>query len=294
MCAHCLRVPTEQEVIGPPVAAPRLNPGAMLRLDYASGEWHTRQPPRPVLCDHEEKPPGSVLCGACEADLFRALADVPRLVADLELHLTKQNVFLERGLDPEDEVIEESPLPYAEAASSALDKLTRVLGTPPAAAAVRHLQRWRETVRMPHLVEFASRVTRAVAKAFSVIDTVPYLTHYGRCPVCKRDIRQERVPEGAEVKCQCGYAAEVGEHRIAQLDLAADIQMPLTRIVSVLNDAGERTSRQEIENMIYRDGLPREQQPVWQDGRIEKVWHYRLGDVREWRARKRRKRLDTG
>jgi hypothetical protein len=97
------------------------------------------------------------------------------------------------------------------------------------------------------------------------------------------------------VECQgCGYIAEVGEHLRAQLDLAADERMTLTRVVKVLNDAGEPTSRQEIENQIYREGLPREELPVWQQGRIVKVWHYRLGDVRDWLARKkRRKVVDT-
>jgi uncharacterized Zn finger protein (UPF0148 family) len=296
MCAHCSHTTVEQKTIGPPVTAPRFNPDELLLwLDYPSGLWCTLKP-EPVICDHG-KPDGSMLCPVCEERLWRALADVPRLVADLELHLTKQNVFLERGMpqpsedEEEAEVVDESPLPYVEAASSTLRDLTRVLGERPAREAINRLYAWRDTLRLPHLAEFASRLTRATTKAFRVIDMNPYLTHYGTCPTCKTDIRIERVPEEDDVVCPgCGYKAKVADHLRAQLDLAADRQFTLTDVVKVLNDAGEPTTRQEVENLIYRQGLPREQVPVWQDGRLEKVWKYRLGDVRDWLNRHRRKR----
>jgi hypothetical protein len=309
MCAHCQQIPDGQETIGPPVYAPVLTAAARMRLDYAEpvwdrapsrtdpgvrapDRWHTVNP-KQILCDHG-RPDGMVLCPACQERLYRMLADIPRLVTDLMVHLTKQNRFLERGIpqhpDGEEqprEVQEESPLPWADAASSVLTDLGRAFDGPPAAAATAALQDWRATLRLPHLAEFAGRVSRAFGKAMRVIDVNPYLTLYGSCPDCGKDIRQERVAAGGLVQCPCGYHAAVEEHQLTQLELAADTQMTLTKVVEVLNDVGERTSRQEIENLIYRQGLPREEVPVWRGGRLEKVWHYRLGDVREWRRKRR-------
>lgn len=293
MCAHCARIePDHDGIIGAPVTVPSFDPEQLLlSLDYPSGLWYTLRPDT-VICDHG-KPDGATLCPLCQERLWRALADIPRLTADLDIHFTKQNVFLERGLpqpskDEDAEVIDESPLPYVEAASKALRDIRDLLGERPAKQSVDLLHDWPDTLRRPDLAEFTSRLTRATTKAFRVIDMDPYLTHYGICPTCKGDIRQERVPEGGKVEHSCGYSAEVAEHRAVQLDLAGDTPLTLTRVVQVLNDAGEPVKRQDIENLIYRHGLPREQIPVWSNGRLERVWHYRLGDVRDGLKKKRR------
>lgn len=228
------------------------------------------------------------------------LRDVPHLVADLELAHTKQNRFLQRGFpqkaaqDPDDDTQpspEESPVAWDEKAAEAVKALALALDGEPTMRSCELAGNWLFTMRNPNLTELASRVSRAFIRAMKAIDSAPHLTHYGKCPHCGQDIRHERVQEDdGLVECRCGYTAPVKDHRTAQLEFGADTEMTLTQVVKVLCDAGEPTTRQEVENLIYRDGLPREQRPLWKDGRVEQVWHYRLGDVRDFRMAKRIRR----
>lgn len=253
--------------------------------DYAphSSAWRSAEP-EPLICDHG-RPEGSVLCPDCE-DLFGLiLADIPALLVDLELALTKQVSFLAQGsfveADPD-----EAPLTFSLGASKALDELRRCLGLDPVTAVRQLLGDWRATLRRPDLERLVLRITTAVADAHHVIDRPPTLSYYGLCPNCGKGIKAERivVGDGRMVECPCGYRAPLARHQAAQLDLGEDKQLTLTELLRVLNDGGEPCQRHDIENLIYRNGLPREREPrpYWAGGRLHKnfVYTYRLGTVR--------------
>jgi hypothetical protein len=267
-----------------------------IRLDYPPRRGWLAEAVE-VQCDHG-KPEGMTLCPACTEAFRSALRDIPRLMTELELHHTKQNIFVETGVpqtpdEDDEEPVDESPIPWDESASRCLADLRRALDDDPAATARQLLTAWPTTTRLPHLPELTGRVTRLVAKAHRIIDSNPYVSHYGTCPLCSGEIRIERVAVGDEVTHDCGYSAPLPEHWAAQMDLMADRMMTETQIIHTLVDAGEKLTRTDFTNLVHRQGLPRELRPVWDGGKLVQVFHYRLGDVRDLRPRTRRKGLDS-
>jgi uncharacterized Zn finger protein (UPF0148 family) len=134
-----------------------------------------------------------------------------------------------------------------------------------------------------------------------VVDSPPATQFYGYCPTCGAEIYQERVSAEGTVDCPaCGYSAPRKQHLQRQLTAMRDKQMRLGTVVRVLNDAGVPTSRQEIENLIYHQGLAREWvqvPPHWVGTGAERrlvagegVWMYKLGHVIEALAKKPRYR----
>jgi hypothetical protein len=250
-----------------------------------------------ITCDHN--PTDTFLCSDC-AQLFRAiLEDIPGLHTDLEVHLTRQNTFLELGT-PKEADPEEASIPWNEQASKAIRGLWYALGGRPVPRSRELLGAWEDTLRRPDAAELAARVSYAAANARAVIDAPRPKVYYGPCPDCKRDLYQERVTEDTDViVCRaCGYHAKRADHLRRELDIMADKEFTLTKLVQTLNDGGEPTSRQEIENLIYRatgdlPPLPRQKvnMPRYVGRRLERneVWVYRLGTVREFLAVKRSK-----
>lgn len=277
----------------------------VIPITYPAGVWGYGQAaqqgrvPNVLVCDHG-RPDGMTLCPDCAAQLERALGDVPALMADLTLAFTKQVRFVENGAPdepaPEGEedpdytgvYTEESPLPYNQTASKATRRLWQALGGEPVDRSRQLLGDWKTTLRHPDLHMLAGRVTAAVASAHQVIDRPPTYMPYGQCPKCHNQIKQERVdPEdpNGRVECPCGYTAALDDHNRAQLDLGENVHYTETELLRVLADGGEPAKRHEVNNLINRQGLPREkgQRRRWVDGRQEpyEVDVYRLGDVRD-------------
>lgn len=277
-----------------------LPPMWVKRLTYRSAEW-TEEEPKRIVCDHA-RPPGMTICEDCAAHFAAILTDIPAVLTELNIALTKQAQFAEHGIRKRDP--EESETPWDEAASKAIRRLFAALGGRPAKVAAALLDDWPATMRRPDLEQLVSRVSSAVARVHHLIDTPAVMTYYGPCPTCGRDIYQRDQHDDASViRCRsCRYEAPRAMHLRRQLESMADKQMTLGGIVRTFNDAGVKVTRQQIENMIYREGLPREQvelPPRWvgqgDDRRLvkaEKVWMYRIGDVSRWLDARTRDRED--
>lgn len=299
-CSHCgVAVdPDERDALAglygrsQPLPAPTVLP-TPLTIGYASQTWR-RPVPTEVRCEHG-RPEGVVLCEQCVDDFAALLDDMPGLLADLEAALSKQVTFVRQG-GAQVSRPDEAPMPYSTAASKVLADLTRRLDGPPILMARLLRLHWRDTLRRPDLERLAGGVSRAVVAAHRVIERPPSLVFYGQCPKCHDDIEQERivVGDGRMVQCGCGYRATLSAHQAAQLDLAEDRWLTVTELLKVLNDGGEKTSRSDIDNLIYRQGLPRqrEQRPQWASGRLvpHEVFTYRLGDTRTLLLAKRARR----
>jgi hypothetical protein len=264
-------------------------------LTYRSSRWHlgTRRV-QAIVCDHN--PTDTFLCSEC-AGTFRALLeDIPSLFTELEIHLTRQSTFLELGA-PKEADPEEASVPWAEQASKAIRGLWAAIGGRPVPRARELLADWDNVLRRHEVAELASRISYASSVARAVIDAPRPKVYYGPCPKCKKDIYQERVDADSFVRCpSCTYYAPRAEHLATELEIMADKELTLTKLVQTLNDGGEPTTRQEIENLIYRANgdlppLPREKRnmPRWIGRRLElhEVYVYRLGTVREFLAKKR-------
>lgn len=263
------------------------------RLHYHSAEW-TEAEPQQVVCDHG-KPVGMRICPDCAATFARLLHDVRAVMTELDLCLTKQTGFLEHGApklaDPD-----ESSLPWNEGASKVIRRLFAALEGRPTRRAAELLDDWDKTLRREDLESLVSRVSAAVASAHQLVDSPAVTTYYGPCPTCQVDIYTEHVPKDGMVTCRaCGYTSPREPHLQRQLRTMSSRQMRLGNVVRALNDAGIRASRQDVENLIYREGLPREQvdvPPHWVGEGAERrlvggdvVWVYRMGDVLAWLGR---------
>lgn len=281
--------------------------------DYTStagGPWHGIAPntdPLIVDCNHPTTT-GDQLCPACVADLRGVLADIPALLADLELARTKIVSFVapstphhDDNPDPAESPAETSTaLPWSEAASRADRRLRANLAaataalalpdSPPATAARLITGRLTQLARRDDATTWARRLTRAAAAAHRAIDRPPSLWYYGPCPTCGRDIYTERVRDlpHAEVACprkDCAYSAPLADHRLAQLDAGEDRMLTVGELVGAITSAGEHVTRDQINSWIRREGLPREPRTIPRLTAGGKLMHvevyvYRLGDVR--------------
>lgn len=264
---------------------------------YQSRSWSTgRGRILMIDCEHPTKD-HRPLCWRCADEFHKIISDVSALVGELEIARTGQATFLELGTPAEADP-DEAAVPWNERASLAYKGLMIAFGGPPVRAAADLLSNWLTTLRHPDLAERAARISAAVGVARAVIDSPRPKVYYGPCPSCSKDIYQERVGEGELVTCPCGYKAVRADHLKSELSIMADREFTLTKIIQVLCDGGEPTTRQEVENLIYRANgdlppLPRDLRslPRWEGGKLvpHDVYVYRLGTVREFLAVKRGK-----
>jgi hypothetical protein len=257
---------------------------------YLSRMWSTGDEPLGTgtgICDHG-KPVGAFLCPRCEGTLRRLLQDVPALVTDLEVTLTRQDQLVTSGPESAPEP-DESPLPWHEAASKAIRRLFRALGGRPVPTAAAYLEGWAELCSDQRVVEVFSRLADAVVFGRAVIDRRPAKMYYGHCPNCDSHIWQDRInpDEGGLVECSCGYRAPLQAHQAAQLDIGEAQHLTETELMRVLNKGGEPVARHELSNILHRHDegvIPRTRlnRPRWRDGQLvpHEVWAWQLGQVR--------------
>jgi hypothetical protein len=273
-----------------------------LAMDYPD---RVARPDLPFLPDWQADPAGKLvcdhghgqdtwICSACSAEFRDVVRDVPLLVAELEVAFTKQVQFLDQGA-PKESDPDEATLDWSEAAASALTGLRDAFGGTPEVVARFWLDDWAKVTRDPDVEVKMAKVTEAASRAHRVIDRPPTLFEYGPCPgtkdgiACRTPLRQERVSPGEFVRCRvCGYRAELGEHQKTQVLAAQDEWHTYSEIQKMLLVAGEPLTKHAFDNLIARDGLPRESinRPRWREGQLvaNYQWHYRLRDV--WAMRR--------
>lgn len=200
--------------------------------------------PCPVETCDRPMPGSRVICGACEADIARALNAVPGLTADLDVTLARQTSRTTAGRSA---VV---PLPFDPRASEAAWVLRSTL-----AGWVRQLQehrpepwpadtpqdmaawlsaRLQRLVRHPAAPEAHGEITEAVRAAQRVVDRPQERRFAGYCD-CGAALYAR--PGAATVRCRDCDAApyDVDERRQAMLAAVADQLMPAHQAAAALS-----------------------------------------------------------
>jgi len=257
------------------------------RMKRRDPRWRVEDP-RTVRCTHRNDD----LCGDCETILTNLLNDLPGVVEDLHLALRKAVRFTPHGFRRGDkETPDESPIPWNPSAAETLGDLNRIMLN-------------------GHLLDrhtLLEDLSKTIRRAHRVIDR-PKDREFTLCPECREEIpvtsRKLAVqcfatiieddpdapePDDGEQRAQrtrqCDYAASWEQHQKDILQANEDALLTMSDLVLVLTRAGEPITRDKVNNLIRRHGLPREQiqKAKWKEGKIvtDPQWVYRLRDVRE-------------
>jgi hypothetical protein len=262
------------------------------------------EPGDPIIvnCTH----PGSTLCPDCLEDFRAVLADVPFLLDQLDIAISQPFVrFVERGVPREGSG--ESKGNGHNPAISAHHRLVAALGTagswfdgcPPERLAMLLWRKLDALADQDAMRKIARDVSSAAARAHRVIDAPPHLWPYGDCPDCGKPIFQDRIHADdldTKVVCRvlgCGYAETLAEHHRRQLALGDERWMTVSELLEAFQVNGQPLTRDQLNGMIRREGLPREARPLvdWREGRLTKtgeVWTYKVGHVKELLQRRER------
>jgi hypothetical protein len=323
MCDHCRGTieltPDEQAFMAgqhaPPPMHRTVTPKTprhhvILNMDYPRRRNGSEAPlaadwqgaPVVLICDHGHDDQ-SFMCQACSDKFRRIVADVPRLMHDLEVAHSKQVTFLDTGA-PKHGNPDEAPLDFNPRASKSISELARALGGDPVEQSLAMLAHWQDVLRHPDLPRIAGRISGAVKQAHQTIEHPPEVYDYGLCPSCGERILQERITAGVQaankpgtpdrmVTCpHCGnYAADIKEHQRTQILRLEEEWRTVAEVLEAMRLIGEPITRHQLDNMIYRDGLPREtrSRPRFSNGILvsDEVFVYRLKDIREVQRRRR-------
>lgn len=254
------------------------------------------------------------LCEACLHDFARVLSDVPYLLDDLDVAISGNVTFVDRGqrrdvLEQSDDT--DNPAAGQNPAVNAHQRLVRALDgaatwfdvRDPEILAVQLLRQLLQLADEPALRAIARELTAAAARAHRVIDRPTDLFLYGPCPVCGIPIVQDRIhadDQTTRVRCRqadCDYEATLADHNATQLALREDSWLTLTELVGALTTGGVPVTRDQIKGWADREGLPREKRSRarWVHGHLQhnEVWAYRVGDVRDLAARAAARRVRT-
>lgn len=240
--------------------------------------------------------PETFVCKICVQQLSRDLGDVPALIDDLHITLTRQDVL---GGSSGRRAAETS-LPWKDAASEALYILintvmswTRELQDPdsapfpdaPIAGARWLLLNVRHAATHPDAGALVDEIASAVGKAYDVIDRPPDLLLAGQCgnQGCIEYLYAK--PDARTTKCRtCEKVHEVEERRAWMMEYASDLNLPAALALAWI----KLLMGKQIPNGTWRSWVSR--------GRIAPQEHdhvghplYRFGDVRDlaadWAAR---------
>lgn len=267
--------------------------------------------PCPVETCDRPMPGSRVICGACEADIARALASVPGVCADLDVTLARQTSRTTAGRSA---VV---PLPYDPRASEAAYVLRSTLAgwvralrdqnpdgdddppddTPPAMAAWLS-QRLQRLVRHPAAPEAHGEIVSAVAAAQRVVDRRPGYLYAGPCDGCGHALYAK---PGAEwIRCPtpgCESAAvRLSERREWMLEQCKDLIGSSSFVAMVCTGLGYPVSDSTVREWVRRKHLsphsyqdPRgddatkegRRRPVYRVEDVIQVW---TGEVRRYTA----------
>lgn len=199
--------------------------------------------PCPVpTCDLPAR--SGLMCGACQAELSRALDGVPELCGDLDVTLSRQVSRMGRGGHGS-----AVPLAYDERASEAgwvlrntlvgwVRQLQEAQPEPWPADTAQDMARWlsarrERLVRHPAAGEAHGEITEAVRAAQHVTDRAPERQFAGRC-ACGAALYAK--PGASRVQCrECdGDAVDVQTQRDAMLASIADQLLPAVQAADVL------------------------------------------------------------
>lgn len=200
--------------------------------------------PCPVETCDRPMPGSRVICGACEADIARALASVPGVCADLDVTLARQTSRTTAGRST---VV---PLPFDPRASEAAWVLRSALagwvrqlqehhpepwpaGTPQDMAAWL-AQRLQRLAAHPAAPEAHGEICGAVRAAQRAVDRPAERQFAGRCPGCGAALYAR--PGAAQVRCRdCdAQPLDVETQREAMLAAIADQLMTAVQAADVL------------------------------------------------------------
>lgn len=252
---------------------------------------------------------GTGLCDGCRDDLARVLADVPRLLDDLDIAIAGESRFVEHGVRTGHSDSTASGRHPAIAAqqrlTTAMTELEPWFDDKDPSRLADQLAKWLDRLAgLPVMNRHARNITQAASRAHKVIDAPKELWYYGPCPECERDLWQERIhvdDHKTPIVCRfpsCDYAAPLDVHNRKALDIGHDRLMTIDELVGAIASGGIPITREQIKGWIYRDGLPRERRnrPRYVDGELHQneVWTYRLGDVLDCVLRVEAKRQRAG
>jgi hypothetical protein len=222
--------------------------------------------PRVTVCTHK---PDGTLCHKCRYVLDCLLADVPQLLRELRTVFIRDVCYPKAGWRR----------------GSHLD-LTRLIWSEPAARVLNILTEHMHTYRDELSVERLRRLSAIFELAHRVIDR-PLAPITVWCIRCGRELALG--PGQSGVSCDCGYTATRQQYQADVINANQDMLLTSKEVSIVLTSAGEPISRQTVERMAVRCGLPREKitVPRWQNGRIVQysTWGYRVADVQALAAR---------
>jgi hypothetical protein len=251
-------------------------------------------------CDRPR--PGNVsICGACESDLTRALAELPDLAEQLEITLTRQTSKGSGG-GPE------TPLPFGLPASEAAWALRNTLSgwvrllldghvrpEGPRCDGCEHwtcgliayltepgdtiqdmgswlLRRLRSLMRQPAIEEAVDEITSAVRAAWRVVDRPPDSLFAGKCATCQAGLYARGG--AVRVRCrECGTGYDVAAQWEAMRAQLEDQLLHSVMMGAVLRQLGVRVADSTIrfwaqKGRIVAHGTDRSGRPI-----------YRVGDV---------------
>jgi hypothetical protein len=260
-------------------------------------------PGDPIIINCHGHGAESGICADCASDLRSVLADVPRLLDDLDIAIAGESRFVEHGIRTNGS----EPTGGGHPAIAAQNRLTQALlgdGTQahpgvkdwfdnygPAKIATRLASKLNLLQHEPRMPNLARDISQAASRAHKVIDMPKDMTYFGPCPDCGRDLVQERIHRDdteTPVACRypsCSYAQPLAEHQRKLLAAGEDRWLTVGELVSAITSGGEVVTRDQIDGWIKRGGLAREKRvrPRYVNGELktEEVWTYRLGDVRE-------------
>jgi hypothetical protein len=238
-------------------------------------------------CDRPAR--SGLLCGACQAELQRALDGVPEVLGDLDVTLSRQTSRMGRGGGGNS-----TPLPYDRRASEAGYVLRSTL-----VGWVRVLQearpeewpddtaqamaRWLSTrlerlVRHPAAPEAHGEITTAVRAAQRAVDRAPERLYAGPCPECETSLHVR--PGATRTTCrECGTGINVTERRQWMRDQCEDLLGTPSEVSAICAGLGVTVSPSTIRVWVSRKKLfPRRfVRPIKEGGKPRAL--YRVGDV---------------
>lgn len=243
-------------------------------------------------------PGNATICGACSAELGRALQSVRWLAAELETTLSRQTSKTGSGRSAE------TPLPFDPRASDAAHALrstlvawTRVLaeqtGDPWPEDSCERMAAWLSErlswlVSHPAAVEAHGEILAAVRGAERVVDRAADRRYVGPCGAelddggtCDLDLYAR--PDAAQVTCRaCGTAWDVRWRLDRLLDVAEDTLAHAALVAQALTRLGTPVTPERIRKWRARGRLV----PHGHDGRGRPL--YRIGDVIDLLAERQR------